>query len=93
MTATPETPELNPVSDAALNLARSAAEGSISVADVEWHAVEQCKELFGTVAGPGDPLWPTHVAITKQAIALGALTASELGEWTAVIRQREGRSH
>jgi len=92
MTAsTVDTSGLDPVADAALDLAKDAAEGRVSVATVEQAAADRCKALFGSVAGPGDVLWALHCDVARQAIALGALSASQLSEWTAVIRQREGR--
>ena len=69
-----------------------AAEGRVSIATVEQAAADRCRALFGTVAGPGDPLWTLHTDTARQAIALGAFTAAELSEWVAVLRQREGRS-
>ena len=94
MTAsTIDTSGLDPVADAALVLAKDAAEGRVSVATVEQAAADRCRALFGTVAGPGDPLWSLHTDTARQAISLGAFTAAELSEWAAVIRQREGRSH
>ncbi len=93
MTAsTIDTSGLDPVADAALTLAKDAAEGRVSVATVEQAAADRCRALFGTVAGPGDPLWPLHTDTARQAISLGAFTAAELSEWVAVLRQREGRS-
>lgn len=86
-------PALDPVADAALILAKDAAEGRVGVADVEAVADARARALFGSVAGPGDPLWTLHCDVARQAIALGALTAAELAEWSAVLRQREGRSH
>ena len=83
---------LDPVADAALDLAKAAAEGRISVDVVEQAAEQRCRALFGSVVGPGDPLWSLHCDVTRQAISLGALSASELGEWQTVMRQREGRS-
>jgi hypothetical protein len=92
MSTTVDTSGLDPVADAALILARDAAEGQITMATVEQAAADRCRALFSTVVGPGDPLWELHCDVTRQAIALGAVSASELGEWAAVIRQREGRS-
>lgn len=93
MSTTVDTNGIDPVADAALTLAKSVAQGEITLATVEQAAADRCKALFGTVAGEGDVLWPLHVDVCRQAIALGALSASELGQWTSVIRQREGRSH
>ena len=92
MTTTSDTAGLDPVASAALDLARDAAEGRVSVATVEQAAEQRCRALFGSVGGPGDVLWALHTEVARQAISLGALSASELGEWVAVLRQREGRS-
>ena len=40
-------------------------------------AVAECRELFGTVVGDGDPLWTLHADVARQAIALGALSADD----------------
>lgn len=92
MSTAVDTSALDPVANAALDLAKSAAEGHVSIDVVEQAAEQRCRALFSTVAGPGDTLWPLHVEVARQAISLGALSAAELGEWAAVIRQREGRS-
>lgn len=73
----------------ATSVARDAAEGRLDPAVLDTAVADQCRELFGVVAGPGDPVWPLHVDIARQVLALGALTADELGEWQAVIRRRE----
>ncbi|BBX92717.1 flagellar hook-length control protein [Mycolicibacterium boenickei] len=73
----------------ATSVARDAAEGRLDPTALDTAVAEQCRELFGVVAGPSDPLWPLHVDIARQVLALGALTADELGEWQAVIRRRE----
>lgn len=73
----------------ATSVARDAAEGRLDPAALDAAVADQCRELFGVVAGPGDPLWSLHVDIARQVLALGALTADELGEWQAVIRRRE----
>ncbi|NVN51690.1 flagellar hook-length control protein [Mycolicibacterium hippocampi] len=70
-------------------VARDAAEGRLSPAELDQAVADECKNLFGTVVGDGDPLWDLHRDITRQSIALGALSADELGEWQAVIRRRE----
>ncbi|WP_445168767.1 flagellar hook-length control protein [Mycolicibacterium sp. Dal123E01] len=76
--------------DAAMSLAEDVAEGRLAPADLEAQAVTEMRELFGTVIGPDDPLWETQANVTRQAIALGALTADELSEWAAVMRHRAG---
>ncbi|CAN5222846.1 hypothetical protein BH11ACT6_BH11ACT6_05070 [soil metagenome] len=74
---------------AASSVARDVADGKLAPADLEAQAVTELRQLFGVVIGPDDPLWETQADVARQAIALGALTADELGEWTAVMRRRE----
>ncbi len=75
---------------AAMSIAKDAAEGKLSLTDLEQQTVTELRDLFGTVVGEGDPLWSLHVDIARQAIALGALSADELSEWLAVARSRAG---
>ena len=46
------------------------------------------RELFGTVVGPDDPLWPAHVEVVRQVFAKGGVAAGELAAWLGVARQR-----
>ncbi len=75
---------------AAMSIASDAADGKLSPTDLQATAVAECRELFGTVVGNGDPLWTLHADVARQAIALGALSADELSEWAAVMRRRAG---
>lgn len=75
---------------AASSLARDIADGGLSPSDLEAQAVAECRELFGTVAGPDDPLWELHRDIARQVLALDGVPADELAEWLAVARQRVG---
>ena len=75
---------------AASSLARDIAEGGVSPSDLERQAVAECRELFGTVAGPDDPLWDLHRDIARQVLALDGVPTDELAEWLAVARQRAG---
>ncbi|BBX15232.1 flagellar hook-length control protein [Mycolicibacterium duvalii] len=75
---------------AASSLARDIADGGLSPSDLERQAVAECRELFGTVAGPGDPLWELHRDIACQVLALDGVPSDELAEWLAVARQRAG---
>ena len=77
------------VVEAATSVLDDITSGSLNPTDVEKRVVEECRQLFGQVNGPGDALWPTHIDVTRQALALGALTANELAEWASVVRQRE----
>lgn len=77
---------------AAMSIASDAADGKLSPTDLQTTAVAECRELFGTVVGEGDALWTLHADVARQAIALGALSADELSEWTAVMRRRTGEA-
>lgn len=59
--------------------------------DYEQRAVERARSMFGTVAGPGDPLWPLHLDVARQVLEAGGLSADELAEWATVLRRREQR--
>ncbi|MGP4054135.1 flagellar hook-length control protein [Mycobacterium sp. 4D054] len=74
---------------AAMSIAEDIAAGTVEPTTLESELADECRALFGVVAGPADPLWPLHVDITRQALAAGALSADELSEWAAVIRRRE----
>jgi hypothetical protein len=50
---------------AAASVARDAAEGRLSPAALQEQAVAECRELFGTVAGPGDALWELQVKVAR----------------------------
>jgi hypothetical protein len=85
MTVTPEQ-----LMDAAMDIAAASVDGRIKPADIEAEVTGRCRELFGTVHGPGDELWDLHLDVTRQALHAGALSADELAEWLAVMRTREG---
>jgi hypothetical protein len=75
----------------AASVARDVAEGRLDPAALDAAVAEECRELFGTVAGPVDPLWPLQVDVARQVLALGGVPADELTEWTAVVRRRAGQ--
>lgn len=75
---------------AASSVARDVADGRLDPADLEATAVAECRALFGTVGGPGDPLWAVHLDVARQVLALDGVPADELAEWLAVARQRAG---
>ncbi len=75
---------------AAMSVARDVTEGRIDPDELGRVAAGQCRELFGTAAGPDDALWTLHVDVARQVLALGGLPADELAEWLAVARQRAG---
>lgn len=61
-----------------------------SPAALDQAVADECRELFGTVVGPRDSLWPLHIDVCREALAFGALTVDELSEWLAVARSRAG---
>lgn len=76
--------------DAALSMAEDINAGKINPANLDAELVDRCHELFGSVAGPADALWPLHVDVARQVLGLGGVAADELSEWLAVARQRTG---
>lgn len=77
---------------AAMSVARDVAGGQLDAGALEDAAVAECRALFGAVVGPGDALWPMHVDVARQVLAVGAgwISADELAEWVAVYRAGEG---
>lgn len=73
----------------AASVARDAAEGRLDPAALDSAVADDCRTLFGVVAGPDDALWPVHVDVSRQVLALGGIPANELTEWLAVARRRE----
>lgn len=71
-----------------MSVARDAAEGRVSTADLEQVAADACRDLVGVVRGPGDPLWPLHLEIARQVLARSGVPVDELAEWLAVARSR-----
>jgi hypothetical protein len=53
-------------------------------------AATECRELFGTVAGPGDALWELHVQVARDILAQKGIPADELTESLAVARPQHG---
>lgn len=74
---------------AALSVADDVAKNNLDPIDLEAAAVEECRRLFASVVGPGDPLWELHVAVARQVLALDGVPGDELAEWLAVTRQAE----
>ena len=73
----------------AAKIAHQLASGRLDAADLERQTAEESRKLFGTVVGPGDPLWDLQVEVARRVLALSGLPASELGEWTAVALASE----
>lgn len=77
--------------EAAMSVAEDIAEGRLTPGALQAQAARELRELFGSVTGPEDPLWPLHCDVARQAVALGALGPDELREWAVVLdRQRAG---
>lgn len=75
--------------DAAMDVARQIAEGSLDHTGLDEQLAVECRRLLGHVEGPGDPLWPLQVDVAEKVIGAGAFTADELAQWVAVLRRRE----
>jgi hypothetical protein len=60
----------------AASVARDAAEGRLSPAALQEQAVAECRELFGTVAGPGDALWALQVKVARDGMAQKGISAT-----------------
>lgn len=78
------------VIDAALSIAEEVGAGTLAPHELEAVAVQECLDRFGTVVGPGDPLWEVHGSVCRQYLAAGGMPAHEFAEWSAVIRAAEG---
>jgi hypothetical protein len=76
------------VVDAAMSIAKDAAEGRLSPAELDAAVVEECRELFGIVVGEGDPMWPVQVEVARAVLAAGGISIDEQVEWLAVARHR-----
>lgn len=76
---------------AAMDIAEAVSENRLDATQLDRAAADAVRELAGTVAGPGDPLWELHVEIARQVLAVGGgIPAGELAEWLAVTRAAEG---
>lgn len=68
-----------------MKLAEDVSAGSVDPAALNAELVQKCRELFGRVVGGGDPLFEPQVAVANQALATGAVPATTLREWAAVL--------
>lgn len=75
---------------AAMSVAKDVAEGRMDPAELDAVAVAECRELFGRVEGPADPLWDLHVDVARQVLGLDGIPVDELAEWLAVARAVQG---
>ncbi|OBG00700.1 hypothetical protein A5773_04220 [Mycobacterium sp. 852014-52450_SCH5900713] len=76
------------VIDAAMSVAEDVAESRLDPTQLNQAVADECKALFGTVVGDDDPLWPLHIDVARQVLAVGGLSADELSEWLAVASSR-----
>ncbi|MGE0216503.1 flagellar hook-length control protein [Mycolicibacterium sp.] len=84
------TPTKRDAIDAAMSVADDVAHGRLDPTALQQQAVTECRELFGTVVGEGDPLWTLQADVARQAVGLGALSPEELREWAAVLDLQRG---
>jgi hypothetical protein len=75
------------VIDAALALAEDAAQGRCDPAELESDVAAVCRELFGDVRGPEDPLWGVQLDVCRGVLGARGIPADELAEWLAVARR------
>jgi hypothetical protein len=74
---------------AATSVARDIAEGRLAPEHLEAQAVTELRDLFGTVVGEDDPLWPVQLDVAHGVLAAGGIPTDELAEWLAVQRRRD----
>ncbi|PXW34060.1 UNVERIFIED_CONTAM: hypothetical protein DES50_102685 [Williamsia faeni] len=72
----------------AMSVAKQVADGTLRPAELDRTAADECRSLFGTVAGPDDPLWALHCEVARGVLAAGGLSADELTEWLGVAHHR-----
>jgi hypothetical protein len=75
--------------EAAMSVAEDLSAGRLDPADVEHQAVEACRELFGVVVGPDDPIWGLQVEVCRGVLAARGIPAAELREYAAVQQRFE----
>ncbi len=90
MTPTPTIAAEDIVKGAA-SVARDAAEGRLSPANLEAQLEAELRAVVGTVVGEEDPLFALQVDIARGVLAVGGVPADELAEWLAVARHRAGQ--
>jgi hypothetical protein len=73
----------------AMSVADDIADGKLSPAALDAMALEECRQLFGKVAGPEDVLWDLQLEVARGVLAAGGIPANELSEWLGVARRRE----
>lgn len=75
---------------AALTLAEDVTSGKVDPSELDVELVDRCRELFGIVVGPDDPLFELQRDVARQVLATGGLSVAEMQEWEAVLQRRTG---
>ncbi len=70
-------------------LAHELATGRLDQAEIDRLVLEESRDLFANVVGPGDVLWPVQVEVARRVLALNGLPANEIAEWAAVVQAYE----
>jgi hypothetical protein len=73
---------------AAMSIAEDVTEGKLAPAALESEVTTACRELFGTVVGPDDPIWGVQLDVASAVLAAGGIGVDELQEWLAVAKRR-----
>ena len=81
----------------AMGIARDIAAGKIDPAELERQAVTDLTALMDVEPEPDSALWELQADVCRRTLARGALQATEVAEWLAVLRARatepDDRSH
>lgn len=73
---------------AAMSIAEDVSAGTLAPGDLEAQLVKECRALFGTVAGEGDPLLRVQIDVARAVLAAGLIPADELSQWLAAAKHR-----
>jgi len=76
--------------NAAMDLAGDISAGKVDPSKLDVELAERCRELFGIVVGPEDPLFELQRDVARQVLATGGLSVAEVLEWEAVLKRRAG---
>lgn len=68
---------------AAMAVAEDVTSGKLDPAQLEAEVITTCRELFGDVRGPDDPLFTLQCQVARAVLAAHGIPASELREWAA----------
>ncbi|MCA4726894.1 hypothetical protein [Mycolicibacterium fortuitum] len=73
-------------------LMTEVTEGTLTGATMTERAADRCRQMFGSVAGSEDPLWPVQLDVARQVLGRGGIAAAELAQWLSAARSRENPS-